>query len=272
MSNDPKDGFQSAIYAGTVRHRRLSPRKHDFNYPLFMFLLKVDEIPSVVKTFWQLSFNAFCWARFRRSDYIVSEHESITDAVRSKIAEELNFPVKELGKDVFFLGHLRYFGFYFSPLNVYFVKTADKFTHMLAEVSNTPWNEKHYYALDLENLEKHPKEFHVSPFNSMDQTYQWKISPPEDSPKPCIIHIESFDQKTNMKVFDATLNLHRRPLDKPELARVLIRTPIQTASVVFGIYWQALKLFLKRAPFYKHPFKSGTKGKTTQHEPEKFSH
>ena len=90
----------------------------------------------------------------------------------------------------------------------------------------------------------------------MDQTYQWKISPPSQTKSPCVIHIESFDQKNSEKVFDATLRLHRKTLNKSELTNTLIRTPIQTVAVMVGIYWQALKLFLKRVPFYKHPVKS----------------
>ena len=85
--------------------------------------------------------------------------------------------------------------------------------------------------------------------------YQWRISPPENSSKSCVVHIESYALDTEDKTFDATLKLKRKPLNKEELNRVLIKTPIQTASIVFGIYWQALKLFLKRSPFYKHPAK-----------------
>ena len=101
MTNNSNSGFESAIYEGSVRHRRFSPRSHDFDYPLFMFLLKVDEIPRVVESFWQLSFSAFSWARFRRKDYIISDHDDIAEAVRTKIAEQINCPVKELGRDVY---------------------------------------------------------------------------------------------------------------------------------------------------------------------------
>ena len=259
MSQKPTTNFESAIYKGIVRHRRFSPNKNEFESPLFMFLFKVDEISDIFKKFWQLSFKPISWARFKRKDYIASEIDNLAIAVKSKIANQLDLSIDELEGDVFLLGHLRYFGFYFSPLNVYFLKKESGFTHMLAEVSNTPWHEKHYYALDLENLHRHPKEFHVSPFNPMDQTYQWRIKPPENSSKSCLIHIESYTQNTDNKVFDATLNLKKRPLNKKELNRVLLKTPMQTASIVFGIYWQALKLFLKRTPFYKHPIKSEIK-------------
>ena len=92
MTNNPESNFESAIYEGTVRHRRFSPRSHNFDYPLFMFLLKVDEIPRVVRAFWQLSFRAFSWARFKRDDYIISDHEDIAEAVRAKLSEELKCP------------------------------------------------------------------------------------------------------------------------------------------------------------------------------------
>ena len=89
----------------------------------------------------------------------------------------------------------------------------------------------------------------------MEQTYQWIINPPNNYESPCVIHIESFSQNTNNKVFDATLRLRRKPLNNSALTRTLLRTPIQTLTVMMGIYWQALKLLLKRVPFYKHPSK-----------------
>jgi len=255
LSKQSNATFESAIYEGTVRHRRFDRTKREFEYPLFMFLLKVDEIPQIFKSFWQLSFKGLSWARFRRDDYLGSNQQDLSIAVTSKIAEQLGMSNEDLSGEVFLLGHLRYFGLYFSPLNVYFLKRGEFFTHMLAEVSNTPWNEKHYYSLELDNLKRHKKQFHVSPFMPMDQDYQWRISPPENSSKSCIVHIESYALNTEDKTFDATLKLKRKPLNKEELNRVLIKTPIQTASIVFGIYWQALKLFLKRSPFYKHPAK-----------------
>ncbi|MDD9890642.1 MAG: DUF1365 domain-containing protein [Gammaproteobacteria bacterium] len=250
--------FESAIYEGYVRHRRFVPGQHEFRYPLFMFLLKAEEIPLVVKCFWQLGTHLFSWARFKRDDYLLGSSTNLSDSVKEKIAEHLNTNEKEIDGEVYLLGHLRYFGFYFSPLNVYFLKNGESFKYMLAEVSNTPWHEKHYYLLDLENLSPHQKEFHVSPFNPMNQTYQWKIKPPSNGTDQCVIHIESIDE-SDTRVFDATLVLQRKPLIQSQLNRVLIKTPVQTASVVFGIYWQALKLFLKRTPIYKHPGKTQIK-------------
>ncbi len=254
--------FESAIYKGIVRHRRFMPSAHEFEYPIFMMLLKVDEISGVMQKFWQLGTNTLCWARYRRGDYIGGKSIDLSEAVKGKIAEKLGKQLSEIEGEVYLLGHLRYFGFYFSPLNLYYLKQGDKFKYALAEVSNTPWHEKHYYLVDLEVAQRHAKEFHVSPFNPMEQDYQWRVIPPTADHDHCLVHIDIFGNGSEQKkILDATLNLNRLALNQKQLMRVLLTTPIQTFSIVVGIYWQALKLLLKRTPLYQHPGKSSARTK-----------
>ena len=265
-THDIDSPFESAIYKGFVRHRRFAPTRHEFDYPLFMLWLKADEIPALLKSFWQLGSNRLRWARFRRQDYVGNPSLDLTTAVKQKIAEELGTPNAELKGEVYLLGHLRYFGLYFSPLNLYYLKQAGEFRYMLAEVSNTPWNERHYYLIDLRNIQPHAKAFHVSPFNPMEQTYNWHITPPSELHNKCLVSIQStpVNGGASGKVFDATMSLRRIPLNQTQLTRVLLKTPAQTASMVLGIYWQALRLFLKRTPLYRHPGKARIDtGKTT---------
>lgn len=255
---DPKSNIlESAIYKGTVRHRRFSPTQHEFEYPLFMFLLNAKEIPVAFSRFWQLGISRFSLARFRRSDYIGNDSEPVQTSVVRKIAELSGKCEQEIEGEVLMLVHLRYFGFYFSPLNVYYLRHNDEFQYMLAEVSNTPWNERHYYLQDLKNIMEQEKQFHVSPFNPMNQKYRWKILPPDPDHGHCSIHLQCHDieDANDSKVFDATLQLNRTELNQAQLRSVLLRTPMQTLSVVIGIYWQALKLFIKGTPLYKHPRK-----------------
>lgn len=221
-----------------------------------MFLLKVSEIPDLMSQFWQLGDSVLSWARFRRADFIGPEHQDITTSVKARIAELATLPVSQLDGDVFMLVNLRYLGIYFSPLNLYYLRQDGKFRFMLAEVSNTPWNERHYYLQDLQDVQSHPKAFHVSPFNSMAQDYRWKIVAPDAEHDRCSVNIECLDQLNHQqKIFDATLALRRLALNQVELGRVLARTPVQTLKIVSGIYWQALKLFLKKTPLYRHPRK-----------------
>lgn len=275
MNSSAESKFASAIYRGFVRHRRFTPTKHEFDYPLFMLFLKTDEIPTLLRKFWQLSESPFSWARFKRSDFIGEKSQSIADSVRNKIAELSARPVEDLQGDVFMLCHLRYFGLYFSPLNLYFLKQVTGSSLMLAEVSNTPWNERHYYLIDLDNCQAHDKAFHVSPFNPMSQRYQWRVQEPAADQTHCLVHIESRQNKEDdstagfeEKVFDATLSLERVELNQSELSRVLRRTPVQTASIVIGIYWQALKLFIKKVPLHAHPNRSGRDSRQATREGE----
>ena len=223
--------FESAIYKGLIRHRRFWPSAHEFDYPIFMLLLKADEIPRVVQEFWQISSNFLSWARFKRADYIGGSDGDISQSVRAKIAEKLERRPSDIEGEVYFLGHLRYFGFYFSPLNLYYLKQNGEFRYMLAEVSNTPWNEKHYYLVDLQKISRHSKEFHVSPFNPMEQDYQWRVVPPSGGKDICLVHIDIFGKSGNkLKIFDATLSLSRVDLNQKQLTRVLLTCLLYTSD------------------------------------------
>ena len=128
----------------------------------------------------------------------------------------------------------------------------------MAEINNTPWHERHCYVLnqvlnDTPDTWRHyrlHKDFHVSPFMDMNQEYDWRFLQPGPRLQ---VHMQNFER--GQKLFDATLSLQRTELRGPALARVLLRYPVMTFNVVFRIYWQALKLHCKGAPFYTHPAK-----------------
>jgi len=87
----------------------------------------------------------------------------------------------------------------------------------------------------------------VSPFMDLNMNYRWAIEPPADKLR---IHIENWRDE---KLFDATLTLQRREFSAQQLRRTLIQWPAMSFSIVKGIYWQALRLFLKAIPFQPHP-------------------
>ncbi|MGY6038195.1 DUF1365 domain-containing protein [Aeromonas sp. AE23HZ002T15] len=236
----------SAIWQGSVRHRRFAPRPHAFAYPLFMLGLDLDELPGLRLGGW-LGVERAGLLSFRRADYLRGSGGSLKQAVWDKVAALGG----EQGEGrVLLLGNVRCLGFYFSPVNFYFCYQGSDARYLLAEVSNTPWNERHYYLLDLAALVPHDKDFHVSPFMVLAMRYHWRIRPPREE---TLIHIESHPQSGEPKLFDATLALTRAPLSRHGLCALLLRWPWMTMRVLLGIYWQALRLFIKRTPLFTHP-------------------
>jgi DUF1365 family protein len=246
--SNSESSLNSAIYVGDVRHRRFAVKEHHFKYPLYMMwvdLAKPDELNGVHP--W-LGLSGFKALKFNQSDYFNYQ----TDMQLPLKQRALN-KIKELGIDdefthVFMLGQVRCLGIYFSPVNFFFFQTSHgEFTHMLAEVSNTPWNERHYYVVPLEKKVNFKKVFSVSPFMNLDMNYHWHIRMNSDN---TMIHIEN--KKDDTLLFDATLRLQKHPLTKEQVSAVLKQFPAMTLSIFKGIYLHALKLFCKRVPFIGH--------------------
>ena len=158
------------------------------------------------------------------------------------------------------LTHLRYFGYVMNPVTFYYVfdKNDIGVETIVAEINNTPWNERHAYVLSAEKNEgsgekkryRLEKQFHVSPFLKMNMKYDWRFTEPD---RGLVAHLENLTDSG--KLFEATLVMRREELTHGSLARALVRFPWMTARVLIGIYWQAMLLYLKRVPFYTHPDK-----------------
>ncbi len=244
----------SCIYAGRVRHRRFSPVPHSFGYRLFMLYLDLGELDEVFEGRWMWSTRRAAPARFRRDDHLGDPALSLDTAVRDRVESHTG---RRPGGPVRLLTHLRYFGYCFNPVSFYYCydEGGDRVSSIVAEVNNTPWGERHVYVLDdagggAATGRRHDvrKQFHVSPFMPMDIDYDWRFGEPGER---LAVHMQNF--RRGQKVFDATLDLERRPIDGRTLAGTLARQPLMTARVTAAIYFQALRLMLKRVPFHDHP-------------------
>lgn len=244
----------SAVYEGHVRHRRHAPRAHAFSYRMAQLYLDLDEIDHVFDRRWLWSATRPALARFKRGDYLGPPHLPLAEAVRQRVQAAIG---RTPAGPIRLLTHLRYAGHVFNPVSLYYCfDAAGELDCIVAEITNTPWNERHAYVLPVEQATRHgrafawafDKAFHVSPFMAMDRRYAWRFTPPGEG---LHVHMDVCDGAT--REFDATLELHRRPLDGASLARVLWRYPLMTAQVVGAIHWQALRLWLRRTPVHDHP-------------------
>jgi DUF1365 family protein len=248
----------SALHVGSVRHRRHMPRPHAFRYGLHLVYLDLDELDSVFRDRWLWSVERRNWASFHRRDYLGAPDTDLATAVRDRVEAELG---RRPDGAIRMLTQLRYLGYCFNPVTFYycFGAATDALEAIVAEITNTPWGERHAYILDVRASETtesgvhrwtFDKVFHVSPFMAMDHRYDWRFSVP-GTDRPLLVHMEN--RRNGELWFDATLTTRPRPLDGPTCAKALLRHPFMTGKVLAGIYWQALRLWMKRTPFHPHP-------------------
>ena len=247
--------LNSAIYEGWVQHRRYTPHAHAFRYRTAMLYLDLDEIDRIFaqRRFW--SSNKRNVAEFRRGDYLGPADMPLAEAVRMRVADHTG---QRPQGPVRLLTHLRYFGHSFNPVSFYYCYAADGTTleAVVAEITNTPWKERHAYVLPVENAKHHgqalhwefEKAFHVSPFLPLDRDYSWRFTAPDETLR---VHMNVL--AAGQREFDATLVLQRREISGTSLASVLLRFPAMSLRVLAAIHWQALRLYLKGNPVYDHP-------------------
>ena len=249
-------GVGSYIYEGIVRHRRKQHARNNFNFSVFYFLLDLDELDTVFNKHWLWSTQRTRYGSFRRSDYL---KEIPTERPLNECAVDLLEKTgveTPIGK-VRLLTQLRYCGFQMNPVSFYYCYDADdrNVVAIIVEVNNTPWGEQHTYVVRASNPAKKliaaknvQKTFHVSPFMEMDMHYRMLFTHPSEK-----IGIKMENHQRGEKVFDVSMSLQQKPLNSYQLAKVVVKYPLYSFKVFAGIYFQALKLYLKRVPFVPHP-------------------
>lgn len=214
-----------------------------------MMYLDLEELPRLFDGRLLCSTRRMAPMRYRRADYLGDPAQPLDEAVRDRVEQVAGFrpsgPVR-------MLTHLRCLGYIFNPVTFYYCFEADRQdpAAVVAEITNTPWGERHSYVLrdPAEGSQRFTKDFHVSPFQGMDHEYEWNLPTPGER-----LQVEMVNRREGQPVFEAGLGMQRREITGGELARSLAVHPFMTGKVSAAIYWQALCLWLRRTPFFPHP-------------------
>lgn len=247
--------MESCLYTGQVGHQRVAPVSNAFRYSLFFLYLDLAELETVFAGRWLWSVERSNWATFRRSDHFRPDLLPLESVVRAEVERQLG---RRPHGPIRLLTHLRYLGYCFNPISIYYCFAEDGHTleAFLVEIHNTPWGEEYLRAFDARteqrdgewHLYRLDKEFHVSPFMPMDIVYDWRFTAPAEQ-----LAVRMTNTRQGTEVFNASLHLRQQPLTGGNLAGMLLRWPFMTAKVIAAIYWQALRLQLKGVPFCAHP-------------------
>ncbi len=243
--------MKSAVYTGWVQHRRLGDKQHSFRYRVFMPYLDLDEMPGLLAKTWGWSAKRAALARFKREDFLGSPDVPLKQAVFDEVYKQTG---ERISGRVCLLANLRYFGFLINPISCYYCfDESGELKYLVAQVTNTPWNESHAYVLKAQGrpgwLEtEFDKAMHVSPFMPMDMRYRWRSNTPGEK---LVLHLANL--QAGEKTFDATLHLDHQPATPKNLAMHIFAYPFMTTKVALAIYWQALRLWLKGVRFIQHP-------------------
>ena len=241
--------MNSGLYTGTLVHARREPFRHAFRYRVAYFLLDLDELEALERRLHLFSRNRPNLVSLYDRDYMGGDGTPLKQAVVRFCADR--------GRDVervLTLTQLRVAGYVFNPVTFHWCYgRGGELACIVAELSNT-FGERLPELLDGPTLRyEHEKRLHVSPFFGLDQRYEYAFSQPGDE-----VWARINVRQDGRSPLTAVLHGRRRGLTNGTLGRFLVRYPLMPAQVTARIHWQALKLYLKGAPFHhKPPFQPG---------------
>ena len=256
---------ESGIYIGKLRHRRFTPARHEFTYPLFMVFLDIDRLPQLMKVSPLTAYNRRNWISYYECDHFGDAAQRLRERL-SQDAQRKGVSIPD-GR-IFLLTHLRYLGYNFNPVSFFYCYDREERLQMImAEVNNTFGETENYWLTSRvehpagsNKRYRFPKTFHVSPFFKMRQEYDWTFTPPGER-----LISQSVSYEDGQPIFDSTLTMDRRDWSQRELHRAIVRFPWMTAKVITSIHWQAVRLLMKRVSVVAHPGAGRFGRATVQH-------
>lgn len=240
------------VYFGQVMHRRLYPPRYRFAYRVFSLLLDIDRLEALEARSALFSHNRFNLLAFHDRDHGPRDGSGLRPWIEGVMHRH---GIDLEGGRVELLCFPRVLGYVFNPLSIWYCRHRDgRLRAVLCEVANT-FGERHGYLLHEGGApmawpvrQSRSKRFHVSPFIGMRADYDFRLSEPDER---LAVTIREHGEEGLMLI--AAQVGRARPFTTPTLLRALLALPLLTFKVMAMIHWQAMKLWLRGAPFHRKP-------------------
>lgn len=246
--------MRSHLLEGKVRHRRAEPFTYGLEHDVWYAALDVDELPALDGRLRLFGRNRRSVAEFRDTDHLPEPSRDVAAEIRALLRSEGETAERWR---ITLVTNLRVLGYVFNPASFFLCRDeTGTLRIVVVEVHNT-FGGRHLYTLRPRAATEGAsggafvatmaKAFFVSPFISVDGQYAVHV---RDEPDALRLAINL--RQENRPVLSTSLVLRRRPLTDRMLLRLLLRYPLVTHKTIGLIHWHALRLWLRRAPFFRH--------------------
>jgi DUF1365 family protein len=238
--------IEPGLYECTVLHRRLAPKRHEFVYRIFLFLLDLDALPETSARVPIFSADEPNVYSLRRDDYFRFQSGTIRSNVELFLQSR---GIDARPQRMWLLTSPRLLGYTFNPISIFFCEGGDGLPQAaVLQVGNTFGEFKPYLVPFCAEgggwAVRVPKDFYVSPFSDLDESFDIRIAMPGER---LSLGIDQY--KNGGKILVSALSGRRRPLSSGSLLWMSAKYPLVTARIIFLIHWEALRLWWKGLPF-----------------------
>ena len=242
--------MRSSLYEGQVVHDRRSGLRNLFRYRVYMWHVDLAELDALDRRLWAFGNDRRALTTIRSRDHLGDPRRTIRENVDRYLSAR---GIDLEGGRVSLLTNARVLGYVFNPLSIFYCHRPDgSLRCVVAEVHNT-YGQRHCYLLEPGECGRASagKEFYVSPFLTVDGSYEMTLAPPDER-----LSVQMSLRQAGLRVFAASLTGRRRPVTNATVLRMLLRHPLMTAQVTSLIHLQGVKLALRgvaRVPRPPHP-------------------
>jgi uncharacterized protein len=231
-------------------HNRVSPVKNAFVYNIFTFSLDLDELDQLSEKSLFFSNERWNLFSFYKKDHLDLGKSTLKENILEYLKE---FTLNEVVEKIVLISNIRILGYTFNPVCFYYCYDKDKnLVCAIAEVHNTFGEMKPFLFTNTDRNQdgffhkRYTKFFYVSPFQDLETDFEFKMYPPNEN-----LRIEIDDWQENKKVFLSTYKGIKKEFSTYQLLFHFFRFPLVTIHIIVMIHFQALKLYLKKVPYFK---------------------